>query len=176
MVWAVRLDAEIELSVLVDPNCLPAADVETFGGAIIRLIVEAAERDVELADSTVLSEMVPVVRGDGWYLADHCWIELAAVRQLLDDVLDGRPNLVVTVPDDELGHRIVCYVAGDHVAAERIHADCVAALEMRPTAMAPHRYVLCTRAPADINDVDAWQALAVAERTGRAEEWVRPAS
>jgi hypothetical protein len=179
MVWAVRLDDEIELSVLADPNCLATAEVETFGSAIIRLVEEAADRDIELADSTVLTELAPVVRGDGWYLSDRCWIELAAVRQLLDDVLDGRPNLVVVVPDDELGHRIECYVAGDHVAAERIHADCVAALEMRPSAMAPHRYVVCSQAPADVSDVDAWRALAVAESTGRAEEpttvGVRPA-
>jgi Condensation domain len=177
MVWAVRLDDEVELSVLADPACLSTADVEAFGSAIIRLIVEAADRDIELASSSVIAELEPVVRGDGWFLVDRCWIELAAVRQLLDDVLDGRPTLVVAVPDDELGHRLDCYVAGDHVAAERIHADCVAALELRPNAMAPHRYVLCSHTPADLTDLEAWRALAVAERTGRAEPKVaaRPA-
>jgi hypothetical protein len=168
MVWAVRLDDEVELAVLADPQCLTTSEVEDFGSAMIGLIVEAADGDVALADSAVVASLTPVVRGDGWYLVDRCWIELAAVRQLLDDVLDG-PSLVVAVPDDELGHRLVCYVAGDHVAAERIHADCVAALEMRPSAMAPHRYVRCAQAPADVHDADAWQALAVAEHTGRAE-------
>jgi hypothetical protein len=178
MVWAVRLDDEVELSVLADPGCLSTAEVEAFGSAIIRLIVEAADQDIDLASSSVVASVEPVVRGDGWYLADRCWIELAAVQQLLDDVLDGRPTLVVAVPDPALGHRLVCYVAGDHVAAERIHADCVAALEMRPSAMAPHHYVLCSRAPADVTDVTAWQSLAVAERTGRAEPkvTVRPAN
>lgn len=170
MLWAVRLDDEVELSVLADPNCLPAADAEAFGSAIVRLIVEAADRDVDLNELAALAELQPVVRGDGWYLIDRCWVELAAARQLLDDVLEGRPNLVVAVPDDELGHRLECYVAGDPVAAEQIHTDCVAALEFRPSAMAPHRYILCSQAPAEVDDVDGWRTLAVTERSGRAQE------
>ena len=74
--------------------------------------VWAAGRPVESArTSWGPAGLRPVVRGPGWYLIDSCWIELDAVRQVLDGVLTGRPHLVVPVPDAVLGHRLDCHVA-----------------------------------------------------------------
>ncbi len=153
-----------------EPQCLPVPDAEEFAAALVRLIIEAAGRDVPLGELSRLARFRPVERGAGWYLIDSCWIELDAVRRLVSDVLGGLPSLVVPVPDAALGHRLECYAAvgARSLSPERVHAECVAALNMWPGAMAPHRYVFCGQAPADPGDVPGWQAQdRVADGSGR---------
>jgi hypothetical protein len=165
-----RLDGEVEFSMWAEPQCLTAPEAEEFATALVRLVIEAGQRDVALDEVGGLAGFQPVVRGAGWYQIDSCWIELDAVRQLLSHVLGGLPSHVVAVPDTALGHRLECYAAvGDEpLSPERIHAGCVAALDMRPSAMAPHHYTLCEQAPADPGDVEAWRAQAcVAKGSGR---------
>jgi hypothetical protein len=165
MLWAVRLDGEVELALWADERCLSEQDAEEFVLGVVRLLVAAADRDVDLTD------IVPAVdRGAGWYRIDSSWIDIAAVQRLVADVLPGRPSLVAAVPDELLGHRIDCYLAGADVPdLAAVHADCLAALAHRLSAMAPHRYVVCSRAPADVADVAAWRRQpVVTEGTGRA--------
>jgi hypothetical protein len=165
-----RLEGEVEFSMWAEPQCLPAPDAEEFAAALVRLIIEAAGRDVPLDELSGLARFRPVERGAGWYLIDSCWIELEGVRRLLSQVVGGLPNHVVAVPDATLGYRLECYVAVGSAALspERIHADCVAALAMWPNAMAPHHYVLCERAPADPAEIAEWRAqVCTASGNGR---------
>lgn len=158
-----RLEGEVELSMWAEPQCLPAPDAEEFAATLIRLIIEAAGRDLPLAEVGGLAGFPPVERGAGWYLIDSCWVELYAVRGLLANVLDGLPCQVVAVPDESLGHRLECFVAvgARPLSPEQIHAECVATLPMWPNAMTPHHYFLCERAPADPDEVAEWRAQAL---------------
>lgn len=179
MLWATRLEGEVELSLWADPRGLPRPDAENFGTGIVRLLLAAAQRDVDLTGLGDLTHLQPVSRGPGWYVVDSCWVDLAAVQSLLAEVLPQHRYLVTAQPDPRLGHRIDCYVAAvgrpadQNLTPEHIHAACMQVLRRRrhPAAMAPHQYVICERAPADCDNAGAWRkAHVVAEGTGRAPQ------
>jgi hypothetical protein len=165
MLWVMRLDGEVDLSLWADPQGLPRDDAEHLAGGIVALLVEAAGRDVDLGTLGDLTGLRPVIRGDGWHLIDSCWVELAAVRRLVADVLPDHVSLVAAVSDPALGRRLDCYVAAgtEDLTPDRIHNACVAALRQRflPAVLAPHRYVICAYAPDDVDDLDAWRATTV---------------
>lgn len=167
-----RLDEEFELTLWVDPLTLSRDQVEEFGAALLRLLRTAAERDVPLAELPALTGLVPVRRGEGWYRCDNSWVELDAVRALSAEVVGDAPHLVTAVPDERLGHRLVCHLTKP-ADPEEVHARFLAALPGRVTAMAPHGYVVHDGAPGleDAGDPDAWAAhTVIAERREQAEQ------
>lgn len=162
-----QVDEVMDLSIWASPDALPRGEVTEFARSMLRIIDGAAAENLSLAEVSRLDTVRPAERGDGWLPIDSCWVELAAVRRLLDRVLAGRPYHLSAEPDDALGHRLVCHTVGDMDPAQ-LHAACVAALPGRPGAMAPHRYVVCGAAPAGAADLPAWQAQPVtAAGTGR---------
>jgi hypothetical protein len=140
--------------------------VTELGRGLLSLLRAAAEGDLPLKELDSLTTLAPIERGDGWYLSDSCWVELDAVRDLVSSVLGDRPHLVSAEPDERLGHRLVCYLAGPARPAE-LHTEMLAALPGRPTALSPHRYVVCAEPPADPLDPSAWAAMTVESSTGR---------
>ncbi|MEV8632388.1 condensation domain-containing protein [Streptosporangium sp. NPDC051023] len=140
--WVRLLEGEVDFTLWVDPRCLPRADAETVGEGIMRLLVEAGDRDVPLAELPELTGVTPVPRGDGWVMVDSCWVELAEVRRLVGDAVDGRPFHVAAVDG-----RLVCHLAAP-ATPEEVHSACVDRLPGRMSAMAPHHYVICDGAPA----------------------------
>lgn len=183
MLWAVRLEDEVELELWADPNLLPAREAEEFGRGIVRLLLAAADKDVDLDRLGEFAALTPVIRGDGWYEIDHSWVQLASVQAMVDEIADG-PSLVTAVPDERLGHRLECHLAAAPASADPspsaacpptphpadLHTACLAALRHRRLgAMAPHHYTVVDRAPADPTDPAAWRARPIlAEGTGRA--------
>ncbi|MFD5649196.1 condensation domain-containing protein [Streptomyces sp. NPDC127039] len=169
-----RMDEEFELALWVDPTTLDTAEAEEFGRALLRLLEVAAEGVFALKDLPSLTTLQPVERGAGWFLSDHSWIELDAVRALLSDVLGDAPHLVTAVPDERLGHRLVCHLPAP-ADPQDVHERALAALPGRVTALAPHQYLLHAAAPdGDAGDPAAWSALPVlGETTGRRQEGVR---
>ncbi|WP_394361890.1 condensation domain-containing protein [Amycolatopsis sp. SB7-3] len=161
-----RLDTELDLTLWVDPGCLDTAEVTEFGRGLLALLRAAAEADLPVKELHSLTTLAPIERGEGWYLSDSCWVELDAVRELVSDVLGDRPHLVTAEPDDVLGHRLVCHLTGPATAAD-LHARVLAALPGRPTALAPHHYVICAEPPADPLDPVAWTATAIDSSSGR---------
>ena len=167
-----RITGEFELTVWIDPQTLDRAEAEEFGRAYLRLLAAAAEADVPLTEVAGLTDLVPVEYGQGWVLADGCRVELAAVRALMDEALDGAPCLVTAVADAELGQRIVCHLAEAEAECTptEAHRRALALLPGRVSALAPHNYVVHDAAPAQerIGDLAAWTAQLVrAESTGR---------
>lgn len=155
-----RIDGILDLSVWASPDALPADQVTEFARSMLRIIDRAAAGNLPLGDAAASDMVRPAQHGDGWLPIDSCWVELAAVRRLLDRALAGRPYHLSAEPDDVLGHRLVCHTAGGADPAQ-LHAACVAALPGRPGAMAPHQYVVCATAPAGPADLPAWQAQPV---------------
>jgi hypothetical protein len=167
--YVYRLDTELDTIFHVDPLFLDADQLAEFGRSVLRLLAAAADHDVPIKDLATLTTLPPMARGDGWYLTDSCWIEIGAVRDLLAEILGDRPHLVVAVPDEDLGHRVVCYLT-DPADPEHIHQRCMALLWARVTAIAPHEYVVCAAEPPDPTDPAGWAALPVLARAdGRAE-------
>ncbi|MEU8516187.1 condensation domain-containing protein [Kitasatospora sp. NPDC048722] len=167
-----RLAGEFELTLWLDPQTLPGAEAEEFGRALLRLFAAAAEEDVALEELPSLTTLAPVERGPGWYLSDRSWVELAAVRTLLAEVLADTPHLVTAEPDDDLGHRLVCRLAGPADPRD-VQRRALAALPGRVSAVTPHRYVVHGGAPepARADDPQAWAELPVlSDSSGRPAE------
>ncbi|MFD3326411.1 condensation domain-containing protein [Streptomyces sp. NPDC058701] len=163
-----RMDEEFELTLWVDPQTLDKDEAEEFGRGLLHLLRSAAERDVPLTDVPTLGGPAPVARGEGWLLSDHSWIETAAVRALMAEVMGDAPHLVVAEPDEELGHRLVCHLTVP-ASPEAVHERTLLALPGRVTALAPHHYVVHPVAPeSGRDDPAAWAALPVtAASSGR---------
>jgi hypothetical protein len=163
-----RITGEFELTVWVDPQSLDRAEAEEFGRAYLRLLAAAAEADLPLGELARLTDLAPVEYGDGWVLADGNRVELAAVRALMNEALDGAPCLITAVDDAELGHRIICHLADADPA--QAHQRALAVLPGRTSALAPHGYVVheAVPEPGRASDPAAWAELPVrAESTGR---------
>ncbi len=139
--WVRTLEGEVDFTLWADPRCLPRADAQAIGEGIMRLLIEAGDRDVPVAELPALTGVVPVPREDGWLMIDSCWVDLAEVRRLVGDAVEGRPFHVVPVDG-----RLVCYLAAP-TTPEEVHGACVARLFGRMSAMTPHHYVICGAAP-----------------------------
>jgi hypothetical protein len=124
--------------------------------AVERLLVAAAAGDLDADGIRAALRLDPIERGPGWHLIDCCWVELAEVQHLLDDVVDTGPGRVFADVD---GVPLVAYlVAGTGLRTpEAAHRRCMSAMPGRYTTMAPQRYVLCDAAPADPTDLESWR-------------------
>ncbi|WEH34414.1 condensation domain-containing protein [Streptomyces sp. AM 4-1-1] len=166
-----QLEEEFEVTLWIDPYVLDKDEAEEFGRSLLRLLRAAAGTELPLTELPPLITLPPVDRGEGWYLSDHSWIELDAVRELISEVVGDAPHLVTIEPDERLGHRLVCHLVAP-AAPESVHERTLVALPGRVTAIAPHRYLVHPAAPpADgLADPAAWAALPViADASGRAE-------
>ncbi|TCO44784.1 condensation domain-containing protein [Actinocrispum wychmicini] len=150
VVYVYRLDTELDVILHVDPACMDAGELAEFGRFLLRLLRAAAESDVPVKDLPALTTLTPLTYGEGWFLVDSCWVEIDAVRDLLAEVLGDRPHFVSVLPDQRIGHRVTCHLAGP-ADIEDIHRRCVAALPGRVTVVAPHEYVVCAEVPPDPN-------------------------
>ncbi|MEV6235582.1 condensation domain-containing protein [Lentzea sp. NPDC051838] len=160
----IRAGREVELALYGDTRYLPEPDIEAFLRGVEALVVASAERPVPVAEVAVLTGISPIERGAGWVYRDACWVEIAAVQLLLDEVVDGPAR--VFDHDGEL----VAYVT-EPVTPREVHVRCLAALPGRYTTVAPSRYVVVSCAPTDLTDQAAWAAQpVVAAGTGRSAE------
>jgi Condensation domain len=177
--WAFRLKDELDLTLSADPSQLRSEDTELFGRGIATLLIEAARHDVPLEEIPAITGLTAAVRGPQWLTSDGCWINVDDIHELVATVLasladTSRPIFqVIPEPDSRLEHRLVCYLTGVSPAwskaeLEQLHTACVHALHGRPSAMAPHHYVVCDGAPANSAEAAAWCELPVLfDGTGR---------
>jgi hypothetical protein len=178
-----------------DANRVPLRELETLLRGTESLLVAAALGDVELSRLAEVTGVEPVVRGPGWLRVGPSWVELAEARRLVEDALPA-PAALFAVPEparadgpaggpgalagQSADHTLVAYLtAGDGIGTpEQAHAACMTTLAgtrslappggIRYTAMAPHQYVICANAPADVRDQAAWRRqTVVAEGDGR---------
>jgi hypothetical protein len=157
--------ASIDFTLWTDRRYIPDDEVVAFLYGVERLLVAGAGRDVPLAEMEAVTGIAPVVRGPGWVRVDSCWVELAAVARLLEELpgvrrawVSGAPGALTAyvVPQDATG------------TPHTVHAACMAALAGRYAVMAPQRYVLCDAIPDRLPAGARWSpGTVLAEGSGR---------
>jgi hypothetical protein len=142
-----------------DTTRVPPAEIESLLRGIERLIVAAASDDVDLGRLSEITGVTPAAREPGWLLVDSCWVEPAEVQRLLDEALDVPAVRAFLVRDGDGNPALIaCLASSPQIrTAAQAHAACVAALEGRPTAMAPGRYSVYARPPDDPGDLASWR-------------------
>ncbi|GGM42605.1 hypothetical protein GCM10011608_29080 [Micromonospora sonchi] len=140
-----------------DTSRVSADAVESMLRAVERVLVLAAESDL---DHTALARALavpPPPSGPDWRYDDSSWVELPEMRRMLADTFG--PGRTLLLPERD-GRQLVAYlVASESVTTpEQAHAACLAALPGRHTALAPRHYVLFRAAPDDPTDPAAWRS------------------
>lgn len=151
-----------------DTARMSGTDMESLLRAVERVLVAAADQDLSLDQIRRVSGIEPIKRSPGWLLIDNCWIELSEVQRLLEDSL---PEVVPRIFRAIDGRALVAYLPqGLYVQTpEQAHARCMTQLQGRPAAMTPRWYIICDGAPANPDDLHAWQKRPVlAQGPGRA--------
>jgi Condensation domain len=158
-----------------DASLLPGGEIETLLRGTESLLVAAASGDVELGELAGITGVRPAERGAGWLRIDGSWVQLDAIRLLVADALPAPTAVFAVREHDDL--TLVAYLAADGGIASpgQAHEACMKVLRkpdsagrIRHTAMAPGRYVICERPPADPDDLASWQRQPViADGDGR---------
>ena len=131
-------------------------DIRLMLLAVERLLLAAADGDLDRQRISAIVGMAATERNEGWLFLDSCWVELAEVQRLVDDLV--APGCSLVVGDDD-GQPLVAYIATNEEIStpEAAHARCMSRVAGYPTAITPRRYVLCDRAPADPGNAAAWR-------------------
>lgn len=134
-----QLGGRLRLSVGADPRFLSLTELRTLVSAVEAILVRAVREDVPLTVAAADAGVSPRERSATAVRIDGCWIEPEAVRETLLAVPDVAAA-IVSFMDGEIVGQVTVRGEAD-VAA--LHRACVALLVgRRPTAMAPHRYVV----------------------------------
>jgi hypothetical protein len=149
-----------------DAGLVPRAELEPVLLAVERLLAAAAHGDVPGGRMPGIIGLEPLAGTPDRILADHCWVDVAAVQRLVDDaVAPAAARVFATAGGRPLVARLA---ATDAIRTpEQAHARCMTALADHPTAITPRHYLICRTAPPDPADPAAWPEP-VATGTGRA--------
>jgi hypothetical protein len=154
-----QIDARLRLDLWSsDTGQLPRAEMESLLLAVERLLVAAAEDDLDPHRVREAVALEPIQRGPNWTLVDSCWVDLTEVQRLLDEALAPATARIFRSAGDQ---PLVAYLAATATVhtPEQAHARCMAALPDRPTAITPRHYVICATAPPDPDNLTAWQGI-----------------
>jgi hypothetical protein len=148
-----------------DTGQVPRTEMESLVLAVERLLVAAADDDLDARRIREAVALEPIPRGPGWTLVDSCWVDLAEVQRLLDKALAPATTRIFPAAG---GQPLIAYLAatGSVHTPEQAHARCLAALPDHPTAIAPRHYVICATAPPDPANLTAWHRV-LSAGTGR---------
>ncbi|WP_369182104.1 condensation domain-containing protein [Streptomyces sp. Y1] len=142
MFTILRIAGSLEFVLVTCPQVLDPAETEGFARALLAVLAAAAEGPVVPAGLPGVLGPPPCARGRDWRLVDGSWVDLAAVRGLLDATLG--PHQLRLDEGRLVAELVSADPALDPAAA---HRAVVAALPGRDTAMAPHHYVVRHPAP-----------------------------
>ncbi|MFD8086905.1 condensation domain-containing protein [Kitasatospora sp. NPDC059722] len=132
MFTVLRHGGVLEFVLSACPQVLDAAETEAFARRLLALLAAAAHGPVPLAARPA------TLRAGEWRQVDGSWIDLAALRTVLAEVLGAAA--VVECVDGRLVARLT---TGDPALTPAVaHRAVVAALPGRDTVMAPHHYVV----------------------------------
>jgi hypothetical protein len=190
-----RLSGCVSLTLHADRQLFTTQEAETFARGLIRLVCAAAERTVPLSELGELTGIHAVGRPGDWQLIGESWVDLAAVRELVETAV-GKRAVAIEVEDGRLLARI-----GDEggssgndpaLTPREVHSAIVdvlfhcqrgelpdpeplhvatqvsAATAGWETAIAPHRYIIHRGSPTSAEQPTDWARLPIlAEGDGR---------
>src|SRR5262249_55544483 len=106
-----QLDGVLRLRMVSgDLSRAPRGEVEALLLAIERLILAAADGDLDEAAIGRTLGLTPLNRGPDWVLLDSCWVELPEVRRVVGEALGSTVVGVFATGADQL----VAYLYGAH--------------------------------------------------------------
>ncbi|MFG2043721.1 condensation domain-containing protein [Dactylosporangium sp. NPDC048998] len=154
------------LSIMTDTTLHPPEIARRLVEGVEAVLV-AALRESTLTELRAATGLTPPERGAGWVLIEGCWTHLPAVEQLVRDAVQPADVRVVAEWHDGDRVEIAAHVVAPQRARtpQEVHDACMALLDDRRTATAPHRYVLYA-AGTDV-DVAIGGAPALAAGPGR---------
>ncbi|WP_026423538.1 condensation domain-containing protein [Actinokineospora inagensis] len=132
-------ETQADVRLHVDTRRFAPAEVDQFLLALERLLVTAATGEVRVRDIGAVTGVEPVVRGANWQVLDSSWVDLVAVRDVLEAAVgpDGSVDEIDVAED-----RVSVRVTSADATPESLHESVLAALPKNPGAMAPHHYVI----------------------------------
>lgn len=139
----------LRLKIAADHRYLTRADVEAIARGIQTLLVEAMQRDFDLAEAAALTGVRARPRGPAAVLVDHNWVEPEAVAGIIRSVpgvLAARVSVDGTAAEPRLTGHVA--VAHSGLGPAYLHRECVLLLNGQRTAMAPHSYRVHVAGPA----------------------------
>ncbi|MFJ9608593.1 condensation domain-containing protein [Kitasatospora sp. NPDC101176] len=140
MFTILRISGSLDFALIACPQVLDADETDRFAQALLAVLAAAADGPVPLHALPGLAEVPTPERGEGWRPVDGAWVDLSAVRGLLEEAIGSRASVEVDVESGELVATLT--FSGASVEPAEVHRAVVAALPGRDTAVAPHRYVV----------------------------------
>ncbi|NUT32620.1 MAG: hypothetical protein HOV79_06040 [Hamadaea sp.] len=154
------------LTVLASERIMDADRAQAFLRAYEQILVSACEAEEPLARVAAEAGLLPPRRPAHWIRTEHGWADPQVVRDLLATCPEVASCAVFADGDRLLAHVVR---AADNVRESDVHTSLLGRLPDSPAAVAPARYALYDRAPADPDRPSAWAALGVQrEGDGRA--------
>jgi hypothetical protein len=148
-----------------DSARIPCTEMESLLLAVERLLVAAADCDLDAQQIHQAIALDPIPRGPNWTLVDSWWVDLTEVQRLLEDALAPATTQIFPTA---AGQPLVAYLAATTSVhtPEQAHARCMATLPDHPTTIAPRHYVICDTAPPNPTNLTAWHGI-LSAGTGR---------
>lgn len=128
-----------------------------------RILLTAAERDIDIDALGDTVELERVQRGDGWAKVGPFWVDVATSETLLREVAgDPSARIFVATEAGAAAKLVGCAAPPDQrVGPHELHTAMMAGLDGRHGVMAPDSYLVCERAPEHPGSQSAWQAQPV---------------
>ena len=138
-----------------DTGLMPRAELESVLLAVERLLTAAAHADLPGSLMPEVIALEPLAGTPDRILVDHCWVDVADVRRLVDDAVAPALSHVFASAG---GRPLVAYLTATDAVRTPVqaHTRCMAVLGHHPTAITPRHYVICRTAPPDLADLTAW--------------------
>ncbi|MFD0401505.1 condensation domain-containing protein [Kitasatospora sp. NPDC127121] len=140
MFTILRISGSLDFALISCPQVLDPDETDRFARALLAVLAAAARGPVPLDALPGVGGVPTPGRSGEWHLVDGSWIDLAAVRALLEAALGARADIELALDEGRLTARLT---SADHELTPAVaHHAVVAALPGRDTAMAPHHYVV----------------------------------
>lgn len=140
MFTILRISGSLDFALISCPQVLDPDETDRFARALLAVLAAAARGPVPLDALPGVGGVPTPGRSGEWHLVDGSWIDLAAVRALLEAALGARADIELALDEGRLTARLT---SADHALTPAVaHHAVVAALPGRDTAMAPHHYVV----------------------------------
>jgi hypothetical protein len=144
------------LELLCDAEAMTPDDGTRLVRAIEAILVHAVTRpDLPLSALSELCGLHPPALSPDWTLIDNCWVNLRDIEQ----ALLACPGVTTVGAFPSTEESLIAYLAADGQVPtlETLHQHALQAAGNGQPVIAPHRYVVCRRAPDDARDLEAWQ-------------------